>query len=149
MASSGVSPAREVNKRRNYAKRDDLAHVSRVPCRVFAGPGGGIGRRSGLKIRRLLQPCRFDSGSGHHSGFRPLDPAWPVGTSLDDRVKVFLPHQCGYYVLIPYAAEVLDAEQTGNAPHTHQFFEVLVADRKHQYLHLDAVLLSGRRCSAS
>ena len=29
-------------------------------------PGDEIGRRSGLKIRRSLRPCRFDSGLGHH-----------------------------------------------------------------------------------
>ncbi len=28
---------------------------------------GGTGRRSGLKIRRYLVPCRFDSCSRHHS----------------------------------------------------------------------------------
>ena len=31
------------------------------PC-----PGGEIGRRNGLKIRRWNTPCRFDSGPGHH-----------------------------------------------------------------------------------
>jgi hypothetical protein len=35
------------------------------PTRL-SGPDGGTGRRSGLKIRRPLRPCRFDSGSGHH-----------------------------------------------------------------------------------
>ena len=30
----------------------------------FAGPGGGIGRRKGLKIPRAIS-CRFDSGPGH------------------------------------------------------------------------------------
>lgn len=30
---------------------------------------GGIGRRNGLKIRRLT-PCRFDSGHRHHSHFQ-------------------------------------------------------------------------------
>ena len=29
-------------------------------------PGGGIGRRTGLKIPRR-KACRFDSGPGHHS----------------------------------------------------------------------------------
>ena len=28
-------------------------------------PGGEIGRRNGLKIRRSLRPCRFESGPGH------------------------------------------------------------------------------------
>ena len=28
-------------------------------------PGGEIGRRNGLKIRRPLRPCRFESGPGH------------------------------------------------------------------------------------
>ena len=28
--------------------------------------GGGIGRRTGLKILRYLIPCRFDSGPRHH-----------------------------------------------------------------------------------
>jgi hypothetical protein len=35
-----------------------------------SGPGGEIGRRSGLKIRRtLIGSCRFDSGSGHQIDF--------------------------------------------------------------------------------
>ena len=29
-------------------------------------PGGEIGRRKGLKIPRMNNPCRFDSGPGHH-----------------------------------------------------------------------------------
>ncbi len=29
-------------------------------------PGGGNGRRKGLKIPRYKVPCRFDSGPGHH-----------------------------------------------------------------------------------
>ena len=33
---------------------------SRLEC-----PGGGTGRRKGLKIPRDLIPCRFDSGLGH------------------------------------------------------------------------------------
>ena len=36
-----------------------------------ACPGGGIGRRKGLKIPRWNPPCRFDSGPGHHA-HRPL-----------------------------------------------------------------------------
>ncbi len=32
---------------------------------VFDSPGGGIGRRKGLKIPRDLISCRFDSGLGH------------------------------------------------------------------------------------
>ena len=36
-----------------------------------ACPGGEIGRRSGLKIRRtLIGPCRFESGPGHQIEFR-------------------------------------------------------------------------------
>jgi 3'-phosphoadenosine 5'-phosphosulfate sulfotransferase (PAPS reductase)/FAD synthetase len=30
-------------------------------------PGGETGRRKGLKIPRVNNPCRFDSGPGHHS----------------------------------------------------------------------------------
>ena len=32
----------------------------------YTCPGGGIGRRTGLKILRMLNPYRFDSGPGHH-----------------------------------------------------------------------------------
>ena len=33
--------------------------------RNLSRPGGEIGRRNGLKIRRPLRPCRFESGPGH------------------------------------------------------------------------------------
>jgi hypothetical protein len=33
---------------------------------ALTGPDGGIGRRKGLKIPRVNNPCRFDSGSGYH-----------------------------------------------------------------------------------
>ena len=38
-----------------------LNKINPHPC-----PGGGIGRRKGLKIPRLYKACRFDSGPGHH-----------------------------------------------------------------------------------
>ena len=50
--------------------------------RSYPRPGGGTGRRSGLKIRRPLRPCRFDSGSGHHLGSRSR-LASPVGSPVD------------------------------------------------------------------
>jgi hypothetical protein len=31
-------------------------------------PGGGTGRRAGLKIQWPLRPCRFDSGPGYYMG---------------------------------------------------------------------------------
>ncbi len=34
--------------------------------RMLSRPGGGIGRRKGLKIPRHLVLYRFDSGPGHH-----------------------------------------------------------------------------------
>lgn len=39
--------------------------LSRGANFYFLSPGGGIGRRSGLKIRRDSSCCRFESGSGH------------------------------------------------------------------------------------
>ena len=49
---------------------DSSLHVSRH-CRIAwqtlsQRPGGGIGRRKGLKIPRDLISCRFESGPGHH-----------------------------------------------------------------------------------
>ena len=40
-------------------------------------PGGGIGRRTGLKIPRPQRPYRFDPGLGHH--FRLPTPALQAG----------------------------------------------------------------------
>ena len=44
------------NRTRNVAIRD---------TRLWTGPSDGIGRRSGLKIRRPLKASRFESGEGH------------------------------------------------------------------------------------
>ena len=32
---------------------------------ILRSPGGEIGRRKGLKIPRVNNPCRFESGPGH------------------------------------------------------------------------------------
>ncbi len=49
-----------------------------MPC--DSCPGGGIGRRSGLKIRRPLKACGFDPHPGHHRFFeksaRTARPCW-------------------------------------------------------------------------
>lgn len=37
-------------------------------------PGGGIGRRSGLKIRRPLKACGFDPHPGHSADSMSADP---------------------------------------------------------------------------
>lgn len=48
------------NLRQSLNAPDD-SWIIRTP----PGPGGGIGRRSGFKIRRR-KACQFESGSGHH-----------------------------------------------------------------------------------
>ena len=50
-------------------------------------PGGGTGRRSGLKIRWLNKPCRFESGPGHQ--LKRLCEKW-VGSITTTRIKLLL-----------------------------------------------------------
>jgi len=51
------------------AEPDSAVYITRTfPTSYDLSPGGEIGRRNGLKIRREFKhPCRFNSGPGHHS----------------------------------------------------------------------------------
>ncbi len=69
---------------------------------IIRGPDGEIGRHKGLKLPRLLQLCRFESGSGHHSFFRLS--RGPEGSSPRKLFRLFGPGRgdavealrCGY-----------------------------------------------------
>ena len=48
-----------------YAAACKAVDAGSIPTPAYYCPGGGIGRRKGLKIPRDLILCRFDSGLGH------------------------------------------------------------------------------------